>query len=88
MLTLALEGEFEEASNKYLLNVQAEGVPVDALVREFEWQLKKSDLEGEAKMRAMDALGELDWRLRRGANPQVQVNRFLAVLPAVRYTDD
>lgn len=84
---LAIDGDFEKASKHYVVNVQSEGVPIDAAVEEFQWQIRRSELSGEVKMRAMDALGELDWRLRQGANPQVQVNRFLSLLPAARWAE-
>lgn len=68
----------DEAMTRLEMEVLKDGVPEETVIDSFLRVIKRMDMSEHARMRALDAIGEADWRLRQGANPNAQFNRLLA----------
>lgn len=83
----ALAGDFEEAMQQMDDEVLKRGASVDSTLETFVAVLKRKDeLNGDSKVKAFDALGEADERLRAGANPHVQYHALLSNLLLAKFS--
>lgn len=81
----AIEGDFDEAMSELDEKVLKQGPTIDSVIETFVQVIKRKDaLPPDAKVKALDALGEADERLRAGANPHVQFHALLSNLLLAR----
>ena len=63
----------------------ASGIDTQSLCDLFLEVIKESDVPEDSKMKMMDAIGECEWRILNGSNPNVQFNAFLAKVRVARH---
>jgi len=63
----------------------ASGIDVQSLCSLFMQVVKESDIPADARMKILDSLGDCEWRVVNGANPNVQFNSFLANVRVARH---
>lgn len=81
IVELAIDGDLDEAMDTLDEEVLGRGASVDSVIETFISVIKRTgELDELARMRALDAAGEADGRLRRGANPHVQYHALLSNL--------
>lgn len=85
IVELAVAGDHQEAQEKIMLDVLKEGIDSQTLARAFLRVLKRYDMPEDARVKAIDHLGETEYRILEGANPVVQWSSFIADLCVVRH---
>lgn len=83
----AFAGKTEEAMNQMDRQLLKEGASTNEMADEFLRVIKQKELPAPGKNKALSKLGELDWRVRQGANPHVQWHSFIADLTVARHLD-
>lgn len=82
----AIQGEFETAMERLDKEVLKQGVDPQTLCDSFLRVVKDyDDLPPDAKIKALDKVGETDWRILQGANPSVHFHKLLADLHICRH---
>lgn len=66
-------------------SILSDGVDEQQLLNEFLDAAKRSDIPADAKMKVMDKIGETEWRIINGSNPNVQFNALVANLRVARH---
>lgn len=91
----ALEGSFEDAMQEMDDEILKRGASDEEVLEMFVRVVKRHDaLNPDARVKALDAVGQADERLRRGANPHVQYHALLSNLMIAKnastgaYNDD
>lgn len=80
----ALMGEHEAMSD--LDSLLASGIDTQSLCSMFLDVIQEHDeLPEDARMKMMDSIGECEWRVLNGSNPNVQFNSFLAKVRVARH---
>lgn len=78
-------GDMEEAMAELDAEVLKRGASVDDVLEMFLRVVKRHDgFNPDARVKALDALGRADQRLREGANPHVQYHALLTTLQLAR----
>jgi len=80
----ALMGEHDAMSD--LDTLIASGIDTQSLCDLFLEVIREhDDLPEDARMKMMDSIGECEWRILNGSNPNVQFNSFLAKVRVARH---
>lgn len=79
----ALVGNHEAMSD--LDTLLDRGLDAQSLCSLFLQVIKEADVPEDARMKMMDAIGECEWRVLNGSNPNVQFNSFLATVRVARH---
>ncbi len=80
----ALMGEHDAMSD--LDDLIASGIDTQSLCDLFLEVIREHDnLSEDARMKMMDSIGECEWRILNGSNPNVQFNSFLAKVRVARH---
>jgi replication factor C small subunit len=79
----ALVGDHEAMSD--LDALLDRGIDTQSLCNLFLQVIKEADVPEDARMKMMDAIGECEWRVLNGSNPNVQFNSFLATVRVARH---
>ncbi|MHA1835701.1 MAG: replication factor C small subunit, partial [Candidatus Odinarchaeia archaeon] len=80
MLTLALKGKFIESREKLRTLLIDHGLSGTDIVKQAFTQILKLPVDEKVKIKLMEALGEVDYRIVEGANDDIQITYFLAYL--------
>ncbi|PHQ43919.1 hypothetical protein Z052_01915 [Halorubrum sp. C191] len=86
ILQKAMEGDVDTAM--YLLDdkLLKEGANVELLAESFLRVIKgRDDIPAPAKMKLLEKLADVEWRVRRASNPSVQFHSFLADVRVARH---
>jgi replication factor C small subunit len=84
ILEIALSGKFTDARDEVRRLLYVQGIMPSDLVSAIYRELFYIDLDEDDKLKLLDALGEVDYRISEGATPEVQLMAFLARLAAKR----
>lgn len=86
----ALSGDFEDAMQAIDDDVLKRGASVDSTLETFvdvlQYKVSCDEISGDSAVKAFDALGQADERLREGANPHVQYHALLSNLLLAKYS--
>lgn len=63
----------------------ARGIDTQSLCDMFLDVVKDAEVPEDARMKMIDAVGECEWRILNGSNPNVQFNAFLAKVRVARH---
>jgi len=78
LIKLSLEGKLDEA-RRFLRKMLFEGgVSGEEVIKQIHSQIFNLDVSEEAKIRLIDYVGEIDYRLTQGADDEVQLISLLA----------
>ena len=80
MLEAAMDGQFVKARRILRELIWRYGVAGSDLIRQIHSQIFKIDIPERWKIRIVDVIGEIDFRLTMGANEEVQLSALLARL--------
>lgn len=80
MMDLALDGEFEKARKKLMNLLIDQGLAGDDVLDQLHSEIFNLDIPDPMKVKLIDRLGELDFRLVEGANERIQLEAALAHL--------
>ncbi len=78
MLTLALAGKFEEARSKLFSMLINQGLAGEDVLQQVHREVMGLDLPEPVKVKLIDKVGEVDFRLTEGANERIQLEALLA----------
>ena len=81
----AVAGDLDGAMRKLDSNILKAGVSAQAFVERALEIVKDMDIPEDARAKAIDKAGECDWRLKNGANPNIQLHKFLADVMVARH---
>ena len=84
ILKLALKGKFEQAKKKLIDLFVERGVSGPDVVKQFFKEIPKLDIDDSLKIRLLDALGEVEFRIAQGGDPVIQLTYFLAQVAALK----
>ena len=80
MVTLALDGDFTAARSQLDRLLTEEGIAGGDVIDQLHRSVWEFDLGEEAAVRALDRIGEADYRITVGANERIQLEALLASL--------
>lgn len=83
MLETAVGGDFEKARERLRAMLVMQGLSGPDIVRQIHSEIYRLQIPERAKVEAIEALGEIDFRLVQGANDEVQLSSLLAKLGLV-----
>ncbi|MBI4018062.1 MAG: replication factor C small subunit [Candidatus Aenigmarchaeota archaeon] len=78
MLESALSGNFREARNRLLSLLYERGLASEDIIKEIYSQTFSLTIEDEKKLGIIEKIGEYEFRLTEGSNPQIQLEALLA----------
>jgi replication factor C small subunit len=78
ILSLALKNEFLEARNKLRTVLIEYGISGQNIVKELHSEIFKIELSEKKKVKIVEAIGEVDFRLAQGADEEIQLSALLA----------
>lgn len=78
LLNAARNQEFERAKGKLQDLIFVRGVAGSDIIREINSNITKMDFSDESKLKIIDRLAEVDFRLTEGASPDIQIAALLA----------
>ena len=78
MLETAISGKFKEARGQLLSLLNERGLAGEDLIKEIHGQLFDLDISDRQKLEMMERVGEYEFRMTEGSNPQVQLEALLA----------
>lgn len=81
----SISGNLDDAIKRLDVEVLKRGINPNRVVESAERAIQNSNLPPDAEMKAYDVIGDADWRIRRGANPHIQLHRMLAALLIARH---
>ena len=84
LITSALEGRFRESRERLQSLLTEKGASGEDIVRAIHAQVQTLPIPEVDKMRLIDSLAEVEFRLAEGATPRIQVEALLARLVASR----
>ncbi|MDY6775613.1 MAG: replication factor C small subunit [Halobacteria archaeon] len=80
ILTTAVEGNFGDARDEMEELIKGRGIGGDDLIDQIHRSVLDLDIDDALKVRLMDRIGEVDYRVSRGADEEIQLQAFLASL--------
>lgn len=78
IVDIAVGGELDDAFARFDDEILKEGVSVQVLTDSFLRVVKRMDIAPDVKVKIIDKLADCDWRVRQGANQNVQYHSLLA----------
>ncbi len=84
LITSALEGHFREARERLQNLLTEKGASGEDILRAIHSQVQTLPIPDLEKMRLIDHLAELEFRISEGATPRIQIEALLARLVATR----
>lgn len=78
IVDLAISGKADDAMEKLDTELLKEGASSNVMADSFLRVIKRKEMPAPGKMKILDKLGEVDWRVRQGANPGVQWHSFIS----------
>jgi len=78
LLNVARNQEFDRAKGKLQDLIFVRGVAGSDIIREINSNISKMDFSDESKLKIIDRLAEVDFRLTEGASPDIQIAALLA----------
>ena len=78
LLNAARNQEFDRAKGKLQDLIFVRGVAGSDIIREINSNISKMDFSDESKLKIIDRLAEVDFRLTEGASPDIQIAALLA----------
>ena len=84
LITSALEGHFREARDRLQALLTEKGASGEDILRAIHGQVQTLPIDDLDKMRLIDYLAEMEFRLTEGASPRLQIEALLARLVAYR----
>jgi len=78
LLNTARNQEFDRAKGKLQDLIFVRGVAGSDIIREINSNISKMDFSDESKLKIIDRLAEVDFRLTEGASPDIQIAALLA----------
>lgn len=83
----SVNGQLNEAMNISVTKILPEVNDASVFAKEMMKLLRESDdIETDVRFFAMSKLGDVERNILEGANPEVQINSFLAKLPVINYS--
>lgn len=82
----AFNGDLEEAFDALDSKLLGEGAGAEQILDVAIRVVQRTELPEDAKMKAIDVIGEADWRVRRGGNPHIQLHWMLAGLMLAKHS--
>ena len=79
----SLVGDHEAMSD--LDALIASGIDTQSLCDLFLEVVKEIDVPEDARMKMIDSIGDVEWRILNGSNPNVQFNALLAKIRVARH---
>jgi replication factor C small subunit len=80
MMELAMKGEFIEARKRLRQMITKYGIAGTDIVKQIHLEIFRLNIPETMKIKAADAVGEVDFRLSEGASEEVQLSALLAKL--------
>jgi len=78
MLDTSIAGRFREARSQLLSLLNERGLAGEDIIKEIHAQLYNLDVSDIQKLQMVEKLGEYEFRMTEGSNPQVQLEAMLA----------
>ena len=78
MIEAALSGKFKESRDQLLSLLYEKGVAGEDIVKDIHNQLFFLDISDQQRLFLIDKVGECEFRLTEGSNPQIQLASLLA----------
>ncbi len=78
MLELALSGKFKEARAQLLSLLYEKGIAGEDIIKNIHDQVLNLDIDDRQKLVIIEKVGEYEFRLTEGSNPQIQLESLLA----------
>jgi replication factor C small subunit len=83
MLKDAMAGKFKLAREQLLKLLYERGLSGEDLIKEMHSQIFMLDISDEKKLGMIEKLGEYEFRLTEGSNPQIQLEALIANLALI-----
>lgn len=78
IVDLAIEGDTDMAMTMLDVELLKAGVNMNTLADAFLREIKTREMPAPGRTKVIDKLAECDWRVRQGANPNVQWHSFIS----------
>jgi replication factor C small subunit len=78
MINMALSGKFEEARKSLQDILYTKAVAPEDILRQIYREVTRSGLPDHIKASVLEVLGDSEFRITEGADPEIQLNAFLA----------
>ncbi|MFC2143645.1 replication factor C small subunit [Candidatus Aenigmatarchaeota archaeon] len=78
MMEYALNGKFKEARSSLSELLYDRGLSGDDIIKEIHSKVFDLDINEDSKIRMLEKIGEYEFRLTEGSNPQIQLEALLA----------
>lgn len=78
MLETAIAGKFREARSQLLSLLNERGLAGEDLIKEVHSQVFELDVSDRQKLEMIERIGEYEFRMTEGSNPQIQLEALLA----------
>jgi len=85
MIEIAMKGDFLGARKQLRDMIQKYGVAGSDIIRQIHTEIFRADIPEEWKIKLVDVVGEIDYRLVEGADEEVQLSALLARLVEAGY---
>lgn len=86
MLETALKGNFIEVRKKLIEMLYVNGLAGEDIIKEMCAQVYSLDVDDKIKLALIEKIGEYEFRLTEGSNPQVQLEALLAQITMIGVT--
>lgn len=83
MLTHAITGNFRSSREHLIKLLYERGLSGEDLIKEIHNQIFMLDIPDEKKLNMIEKIGEFEFRLTEGSNPQIQLEALLANLALI-----
>jgi len=83
ILDKALVGDHDAMSD--LDSLLASGIDTASLADAFLQEVREREIPEDVRMKLIDSIGDVEWRVMNGSNPNVQFNAFLAKAYVARH---
>lgn len=87
IVDMCVRGEVNEAMTTLDMELLKKGANTQLLASSFLRVIKRKDFPAPGKMKILNKLAEVDWRVKQAANPNVQWHSFLCDLHVGYYLD-
>lgn len=84
MLELALAGKFREARASLLSLLYDKGLAGEDIIKDIHKQVMNIDIDEKSRLAMIEKVGEYEFRLTEGSNPQIQIEALLAQISAMK----
>lgn len=78
MLEIALDGKFREARKTLHDLLYERGIPAEDIIKEIHNQVLEIQIDENKRISLIEKIGEYEFRLTEGSNPQIQLEALLA----------